>query len=63
MAISASARRASVGLGALITVIGSREISAGVEPAHRNGKVATLTVMTCRRVVTLNNHREKLGRN
>ena len=31
-------------LGALITVIGSREISAGVEPAHRNGKVAMLTV-------------------
>src|SRR6516164_11666338 len=28
MAISASARRASVGLGALITVIGSREITA-----------------------------------
>ena len=33
-----------MGLGALITVIGSREITAGVEPAHRNGKVATLTV-------------------
>src|SRR5215471_18679904 len=31
-------------LGALIAVIGSREITAGVEPAHRNGKVATLTV-------------------
>ena len=44
MAISASAQRASVGLGALITVIESREITAGVEPAHRNGKVATLTV-------------------
>ena len=31
-------------LGALISVIGSRENTAGVEPAHRNGKVATLTV-------------------
>jgi hypothetical protein len=31
-------------LGALIAVIGSREITVGVEPAHRNGKVATLTV-------------------
>ena len=31
-------------LGALIAVIGSREIIAGVEPAHRNGKVATRTV-------------------
>ena len=30
-------------LGALIAVIGSREITAGVEPAHRNGKVVTLT--------------------
>src|SRR6266478_5017864 len=29
-------------LGALIAVIGSREITAGVEPPHRNGKVATL---------------------
>ena len=28
----------------LIAVIGSREITAGVEPAHRNGKVVTLTV-------------------
>ena len=30
--------------GALIAVIGSREITAGIEPARRNGKVATLTV-------------------
>ena len=44
MAISASAQRASVGLGALITVIESREITAGVEPAHRNGEVAMVTV-------------------
>jgi hypothetical protein len=31
-------------LGALIAVIGSREITAGIEPARRNGKVATLAV-------------------
>ena len=31
-------------LSALIAVIGSREITAGIEPARRNGKVATLTV-------------------
>ena len=31
-------------LGALIVVIGSREITAGIEPARRNGKVATRTV-------------------
>jgi hypothetical protein len=31
-------------LGALIAVIASREITAGIEPARRNGKVATLTV-------------------
>ena len=31
-------------LGALITVIGLSEITAGVEPAHRNGEVAMLTV-------------------
>jgi hypothetical protein len=31
-------------LGALIAVIGSREITAGIEAARRNGKVATLTV-------------------
>ena len=31
-------------LGALIAVMGSREINAGIEPARRNGKVATLTV-------------------
>ena len=31
-------------LGALIAVIGSREITAGIEPARRNGKVATFTV-------------------
>ena len=30
--------------GALIAVIGSREITAGIEPARRNRKVATLTV-------------------
>ena len=30
--------------GALIAVTGSREISAGIETAGRNGKVATLTV-------------------
>src|ERR1700751_2417335 len=28
-------------LGALIAVIGSREITAGVEPAHRNGQGST----------------------
>jgi hypothetical protein len=28
----------------LIAVFGSREITAGIEPARRNGKVATLTV-------------------
>jgi len=33
-------------LGALIAVIGSREITDGVEPAHRNGKVAMLTVLS-----------------
>ena len=44
MGISASARAHQRALGALIAVIGSREITAGVEPAHRNGKVATLTV-------------------
>jgi hypothetical protein len=32
------------GRGALIAVIGSREITAGIEPARGNGKVATLTV-------------------
>ena len=31
-------------LGALIAVMGSREITAGIEPARRNGKVARLTV-------------------
>ena len=30
--------------GTLIAVIGSREITAGIEPARRNGTVATLTV-------------------
>ena len=30
-------------LGALIAVIGSREMTAGIEPARRNGKVARLT--------------------
>ena len=39
-----SARSASAGADALIAVIGSREITAGIEPARRNGKVATLTV-------------------
>ena len=33
-------------LGALIAVIGSREITAGVEPARRNRKVARLTVLS-----------------
>src|SRR5467141_4756595 len=40
-------------LGALIAVIGSREITAGVEPAHRNGKVVTLTVGLSHDVSTL----------
>src|SRR5258708_19358482 len=40
-------------LGALIAVIGSREITAGVEPAHRNGKAATLTVGLSHDVSTL----------
>jgi hypothetical protein len=40
-------------LGALIAVIGSREITAGVEPAHRNGKVATLTIGLSHDVSTL----------
>src|SRR3984893_84597 len=40
-------------LGALIAVIGSREITAGVEPAHRNVKVATLTVGLSHEVSTL----------
>src|SRR6516225_6746314 len=31
-------------LGALLAVVGSREITAGIEPARRNRKVATLTV-------------------
>jgi hypothetical protein len=44
MGISANARSAQRALGALIPVIGSREITAGIEPARRNGKVATLTV-------------------
>ena len=39
-----SARSASAGADALIAVIGSREITAGIEPARRNGKVARLTV-------------------
>jgi len=30
-------------IDALMDVIGSSEIAAGVEPAHRNGKAATLT--------------------
>ena len=30
-------------IGALMDVIGPREIAAGVEPAHWNGKAATLT--------------------
>ena len=28
-------------IGGLVDVIGSREIAAGVKPAHRNGKAAT----------------------
>jgi hypothetical protein len=36
--------RISGARGALIAVIGSREITAGIEPARRNGKVAPLTV-------------------
>src|SRR6266404_5647499 len=40
-------------LGALIGVIGSREITAGVEPSHRNGKVATLTIGLSHYVSTL----------
>ena len=44
MGISASARAHQRALGALIAVIGSREITAGIEPACRNGKVETLTV-------------------
>jgi hypothetical protein len=31
-------------LGALIAVIGSREIAAGIQPTRQNRKVATLTV-------------------
>jgi hypothetical protein len=30
-------------IGGLVDVIGSREIAAGAEPAHRNGKAATST--------------------
>ena len=40
-------------LGGLIVVIRSREITAGVEPAHRNGKVVTLTVGLSHDVSTL----------
>jgi hypothetical protein len=42
--ISASARSASAGARRIDRLIGSREITAGIEPARRNGKVATLTV-------------------
>ena len=48
-------------LGALIAVIGSREITAGVEPAHRNGKVATLTVGLGHDVSTLLGFGRHLG--
>ena len=44
MGISAALGAHQQALGALIAVIGSREITAGIEPARRNGKVATLTV-------------------
>jgi len=30
-------------IGGLVDVMGSREIAAGADPAHRNGKAATLT--------------------
>src|ERR1700745_4442643 len=48
-------------LGVLIAVIGSREITAGVEPAHRNGKVATLTVGLSHDVSTLLGIGRQLG--
>src|SRR5215470_14942453 len=48
-------------LGALITVIGSREITAGIEPARRNGKVATLTVGPSHDVSTLLGIGRQLG--
>jgi len=43
MGISASARSASAGARRIDRRDRSREITAGVEPPHRNGKVATLT--------------------
>ena len=39
MGISAALGAHQQALGALIAVIGSREITAGIEPARRNGKV------------------------
>ena len=44
MGISAALGAHQQALGALIGVIRPREITAGIEPARRNGKVATLTV-------------------
>ena len=44
MGISAALGAHRRALGALIGVIRPREITAGIEPARRNGKVATLTV-------------------
>jgi hypothetical protein len=61
MGISASARSASAALGALIAVIGSRDITAGVEPAHRNGKVAPLTLGLSHDVSTLLGIGRQLG--
>ena len=43
MGISAALRAHQRTRGALIAVIGSREIAAGIKPARRNGKVARLT--------------------
>ena len=44
MGISATLGAHQRALGALLAVVGSREITAGIEPARRNRKVATLTV-------------------
>ena len=43
MGISAALGAHQQALGALIGVIRPREITAGIEPARRNGKVARLT--------------------
>jgi hypothetical protein len=62
MGSSASAWSASErALGALIAVIGSREITAGIEPARRNGKVATLTVGLSHDVSTMLGIGRQLG--